>query len=71
MLMCRCNNCRGFFDPENVATYREDYGEIMHGCPYCFGDYDELYVCDECETVMVLDDDSGNWVCPECGKEEF
>lgn len=70
MLMCRCECCRSLFDPMEVATYKEDYGEVFQACPICGGDFrSDVMVCDDCGVVMTFDDDGLVWVCPECGKE--
>lgn len=68
MLMYRCRNCGHVFDPMDAISYMEDYGERFSGCPVCLGDYEEIEVCDKCDTIMEFDEDALEWVCPECGE---
>lgn len=44
-----CNNCGLTFDPADISTYQEDYGEFFHACPNCgSSDIEETESCELC-----------------------
>lgn len=69
--MYKCVDCGTVF--YHPTTWEEDRGEfwgsrcseIMSGCPYCKGDYEEAFECDECGE-WFFDDELDDGLCADC-----
>lgn len=52
-----CNNCGATFDPADISTYQEDYGELFHACPNCgSSDIEETESCELCGEELRCDE---------------
>ncbi len=74
--MYKCLDCGCVFDePISWSESRGEYwgmpcSEEVSGCPYCKGDYEEAYKCEECNEFF-LEEELHSDLCEECVKKKF
>lgn len=64
--MYRCYDCGHMFEEGEQKTRREEYGEIIEGCPICGGAYEETEPCKICGGYTCL---PGEDYCTDCKKD--
>lgn len=74
--MYKCLDCGRVFDePISWSESRGEYwgmscSEEVGGCPYCKGDYEEAYKCEECNGFFI-EEELHSDLCEECVKKKF
>lgn len=81
--MYKCKDCGEYFENPKEIDADDYYGVSgLFGnpsnykilcCPFCEGDYDEVYECENCErlfTELELDEFNGKRLCESCIDEE-
>lgn len=64
----KCLNCGSVIDSDQFATVREESGEVMSCCPYCYDNiWEEVSKCDVCGKEDS-DDVVRDGICIECLK---
>ena len=72
MTMYRCNNCGHLFEEGEQDKWVENHGfflgngEEFTGCPICHGSYEEVKLCNICDTMCETKQDE---YCNGCKKE--
>lgn len=61
-----CNNCGATFDEQDMAHYREDYGEVFAACPVC--GQSDIAESDSCQICLEEKhhDDLREGICLQC-----
>lgn len=64
MTVLKCADCGHVFRMEEQARWKED-GEILEGCPLCYGPAYEAFQCQCCDG-WFLDEDLDEGLCSTC-----
>ena len=78
MSKLKCLECGNVFDDDEISYWSESRGEFwgepcseeMSGCPYCGGDYEDAYECEECGEYFTLDELDENHLCEDCREDD-
>lgn len=73
-----CLECGKTFEENDIAYWRESRGEfwgfpayeIVSGCPYCHGDYDEAVKCRSCDEIFASLDLDFDGLCEDCREDD-
>lgn len=71
--MYKCVECANLFEEGEQAVWHEDRGEYwgvpcqerVTGCPVCKGDYDEVFMCENCGE-WHFSDELTDGLCEAC-----
>lgn len=75
--MYRCIDCGEIFEEPTSWEEQEEFwgarvGREESGCPFCKGDYEEVYQCDECGEWYTEDEyNLENDICNDCMTKEI
>ncbi|MBR4874147.1 MAG: hypothetical protein IKV50_09225 [Clostridia bacterium] len=65
-----CSECMAVFEDHEAVTWTEPYGQRFTGCPRCYGNFEEAYICHECGEYFP-EDSLFNHVCESCLRESI
>lgn len=67
MTMYKCTSCGCVFEDGEEYKWREEYGEVLSGCPNCHEAFEEVNICVFCGEYHCNDIDC----CDDCKKSIF